>query len=179
MCGVKLVVKMENPTIFPHICPYGGIPHLYLILDPLLWACRGVLTLKHVIASGRVVPFANLRQEHSLPRSMGFRYWQLNHALRMQFLEPIVLESDPIECHLTSRVMGKPLSSLYLCLSLDTKSDRLYQHWHADIPKLMEEDWEDFFLPRKKYKRSSNIHLTEHVQSAPGAVYCQEMDWGW
>lgn len=111
----------EPSKFSPHLPLLGNpvLPHLYSIPDSQLWPCHGVLTLKHVIANGRVVPFADLRQEHSLPSSMGFRYWELNHALRMQFPEPIVLESDPVERGLTSRVM----SSLYLCLSLayDTK----------------------------------------------------------
>lgn len=61
-----------------------------------------------------------------------------------QFPEPIVHESDPIEHLLSSKVMGKPLSSLYVPLSVAYESvlNRTFERWKGGIPDLTEEEWE-------------------------------------
>lgn len=67
------------------------------------------------------MPVQELRSIYSLPGAFEFRYWQLRHAVGAQFTELIALDS--IEHLLTSSVMGKPLSTLYLDLRVahDTK----------------------------------------------------------
>lgn len=116
-CGIRQEPYIECPLPFRLISRYGEIFYLYSLLDPHLWATWGITTLKHAITDGRVMSFAALKQVYSLPSYMMFRYLQLQHALTAKFPEPIVLESDPVECFFTSSVMGKPLSSLYLHLS--------------------------------------------------------------
>lgn len=65
--------------------------------------------------------------------------------MRAQIPEPIVHESDPIEHPLSSKVLGKPLSSLYVRLSVPYESglNCTFERWKSDIPDLTEEDWED------------------------------------
>lgn len=74
--------------------------------------------MKHVISDSRLLPFLDLRRTYSLPIFLELRYWQLRHAIRVKFSVTMVLESNPIECLLSSGVMRKPLSSFYLYLSV-------------------------------------------------------------
>lgn len=75
---------------------------------------------------------------------MFFRYLQLRHAVQAQFPAPLTVESDPIERLHTSSIMGKPLSSLYLRLSLAyaNTSTHTYQKWATDFTDLDGEEWE-------------------------------------
>lgn len=59
-----------------------------------------------------------------------------------QFRDVLMLESDSIERLLTSSVMGKPLSTLYLYLMVayDTKPTRSLAKWREDIPALGEDE---------------------------------------
>lgn len=76
---------------------------------------------------------------------MFFRYFQLLHAFHKQFPPSLTLESDPVESLLIAKVIDKPLSSLYFCLSIapTNKLDRTFAKWQVDIPDLTEEEWED------------------------------------
>lgn len=71
-----------------------------------------------IVLAGGLLPFATLRRTYYLPRSMEFQYCQLKHAMRARFPKPIVLDSDPIERLLSFRVIGKPLSYIYLPMSV-------------------------------------------------------------
>lgn len=88
--------------------------------------------------------FQELRRTYALPISFQFRYWQLKHAFEAQFLAPLTLELDSIE-RLTSSVIGRPVSTLYLYLTVeyDTKLTKSWEKWRADIPSLDEEEWEE------------------------------------
>lgn len=61
----------------------------------------------------------------------------------------LTLESDSIECLLTFSIMGKPLSTLYLYLTVahDTKLTRTLDKWRKDIPALGEDEWKTVYLP--------------------------------
>lgn len=74
---------------------------------------------------------------------MLFRFLQLRHALQAQFPEPIALDTHSVESLLRARNIDRPLSSIYLKLTLgdDVKITQLYQRWHEDIPALTREDW--------------------------------------
>lgn len=54
------------------------------------------------------------------------------------------MESEPIERLLTSQGAGQaPVFPLSLSLDGLCKVDREYKKWHADIPNLEDDDWED------------------------------------
>lgn len=86
-----------------------------------------------------------------------FRFLQLQHAANAQFPRSITLTSDPLEAMLSCTNLPKPLSELYSQLSLLTipKMTDLYHKWQADIPTLMEDDWEDCVLQFLKTMISS------------------------
>lgn len=100
------------------------------------------------MVNGKLTPFQEMRRLYSVPRSFEFRYWQLRPIIGAQFPEPVVLESDSIERLLTSGLMGNPLSTLYLYLTMayDTKRTRSLDKWRAEVPALSKEVWEDCFL---------------------------------
>lgn len=106
--------------VSPHTPLWGNpmLPHLNTIPDPSPWAKKRITTLKHVIVPGKLMRFQEMRSLYSVPRSFECRYWQLLHAIGAQFTQLVALESDSIERLLTSSVMGKPLSSLYLYLTV-------------------------------------------------------------
>ena len=62
--------------------------------------------------------------------------------MRAQFPDALTLEPDSIERLLTSSAMGKPLSTLYMYLTVghDVKLTRLMDKWRGDIPALGEEE---------------------------------------
>lgn len=57
----------------------------------------------------------------------------------------ITLESDSVERLLTSSTIGRPLSSLYLCLMVgyDIKPTQSLDKWKVDILALEDEEWEN------------------------------------
>lgn len=113
--------------------------------DPSQWAARGITTLKHIIANGKLMSFQDIKRQYSLPRSFEFRYWQLRHAMRAQFPDRLTLEPDSVERLLTSGVMGKPLSTLYMYLTVahDVKLTRAFDKWRVDIQAPGDDEWED------------------------------------
>lgn len=94
---------------------------------------------------GKLITFQELRGLYSISGSLEFRYWQLRHAHGAQFPDMITLESDSVERLLTSGVIGKPLSSLYLYMTVayDSKLTRTLDKWRSDIPTLGDEEWEE------------------------------------
>lgn len=78
------------------------------------------------------------------------------------FPQPVVLESDSIERLLTSSMMEKPLSSLYLYLTVDcnhdTKPTCSFDKWRADIPAL-KEDFISSFVPSTIVAKDRFIRL--------------------
>lgn len=92
--------------------------------------------------------FQALRQSFGIPSTFQFRYWQLEHTFEAQFPAPLILEPDSIERLLTSSVMGKPLSTLYLYLTVeyDAKLTKTWEKWRVDIPSLDEEEWKECLI---------------------------------
>lgn len=133
--------------VSPHTPVWGNplLPHLNTIPDPAAWAMRGIVTLKQVMPGGKILTFLELRQAFNLPRSFQFRYWQLRHALTAQFPGPITLNSDSIERLLTSELLLKPLSTIYMYLTVayDTDTSHVLAKWREDIPNLDEDIWEE------------------------------------
>lgn len=110
----------ETALYTPHTPLWGNplLPHLYKIPDPAVWATRGIDTLRQVMQRGEIAPFQELRWTHRLPRSFQFRYWQRRHALRAQFPTQVTLDPYSIERLQILGVLEKPLSSLYLFLTV-------------------------------------------------------------
>lgn len=71
----------------PHTPLLGNprLPHLNSIPDPFLWATWGIITMKHIIQDGRLMPFPELQRLYSLPGAWEFKYWQLRYAMGAQF----------------------------------------------------------------------------------------------
>lgn len=69
---------------------------------------------------------------------MFFRYIQLHHAARAQFLTQPLLQMDPFEELLSQDAFDKPLSALYRTLLITDfpKLDRLWDLWKKDIRSL-------------------------------------------
>lgn len=104
--------------------------------------------LKHIVIEGQLRTFVDLKDAFNLLSWMFFLgICSFSMHSNGSFLLPIMLTSDPIERLLASRLLDKPLSSLYLCLSMayTTKLDRRYQKWRVDISDLTEDEWEDCF----------------------------------
>lgn len=109
----------ELQTFSPHIPLWGNssLPHLRTVPDPQVWTRHGVKTLRHVMPEGRLLPFEGLKDKFGLPPWMYFRYLQLRHALRAQFPDPIKVEPYSVERLLTSHIIDRTLSSIYLRLT--------------------------------------------------------------
>lgn len=140
------------------------LPHLLTIPDPASWAKKGIVKLKHVIRREGIISFRELRLGHALPQTFLFRYRQLHHALRAQFPSQVTLEPDPIERVLISGMLDKPLSTLYMHLTVahDVKTNRLMAKWQADIPSLGEEESEEClttFIPSMIAARDRFVQL--------------------
>lgn len=69
-------------------------------------------------ATREIMPFNEIKRQYSIPNSFEFKYWQLRHAMRAQFPDTLTLEPDSVERLLTSSEIGKPLSTLYLYLTV-------------------------------------------------------------
>lgn len=144
-------------------------------------AKRGILTVKHVMPNGKILTFQELRRTFDLPASFHFRYCQLRHALASQFPNPVTLESDSIERLLTSRVMGKALSSLYLQPTVAHDTDTLItlSKWRDDIPNLDEDIWEEIvsvYIPsmiasKDRFKQLKFLHRAYYTLQRLSDIY--------
>lgn len=157
---------IKPATVSPHTPLWGNplLSHLNTVLDPAMWAKQGILTLKHVMPNGKIMSFQELRRAYDLPPSFHFRYCQLQHALTSQFPNLVTLELDLIERLLISGVMGKPLSSLYLYLTVthDTDTSATLTKWREDIPNLDDDIWKDVvsvYIPSMIASRDRFIQL--------------------
>lgn len=112
------VVYCSPKTFSPQVPPRGNptLPHLRSVPDPQIWACRGIVGVKHIVADGRMCTFSDLKASYHLPNWMLFRYFQLRHAYHQQCPTSLTLESDPVERLLTIQILNAPLSSLNLHL---------------------------------------------------------------
>lgn len=152
------------PCQYSPFTPLWGnpsLPHFKTIPDPQLWARFGIKVLKDIIHSGALLLFQELAEKFGLPSRMIFRYYQLRHAARAQFTNPIHLKPDPIEETLAQEILKKTLSTLYLAL-LETDSPKmhsLWAKWQADIPSLNRETWEECFEDGSKLMVSSRDRL--------------------
>lgn len=59
--------------------------------------------------------------------------------------QPVTIAPSKTESLLHADILEKPLSSIYRTLqpSIHDGSDRLLSYWHAEVPELDTEDWED------------------------------------
>lgn len=138
----------KRPPLFPPHIPLRGNPrlqHFFSLPDPQLWADKGITSLKHIFTDGRFSSFSGSREQYAIPVSLNFRYLQLSHASWAQFPNLVALQPDSVERLLKSRVLEKPLSSLYLWLASAhaTTLGKAHDKWKGDIPDLSGEDWED------------------------------------
>lgn len=101
--------------------------------------------------------------------------------MRAQFPEMLTLESDSIERLLISSVMGKPLSTLYLYLTVahDKKTTRSLDKGQEDIPALGEDEWEDCistFIPsmtaaKDRFIQLKFIHRAYYTPHRMASIY--------
>lgn len=61
------------------------MPELNSVSDHGLWVHKGIVYLSQVVSGGLVKSFQALKDSFALPNHMLFRYFQLRHALCMQF----------------------------------------------------------------------------------------------
>ena len=179
-------VTYARPShVSPHLPLWGNplLSHFYSLPDPSVWASKGITTLKHIVSNGVLMTFRQLRDKYSLPARWTFRYWQLRHAYSAQFPDRLTLQSDSIERLLTSRTMGRPLSTLYLYLTVahDSGSTRSFEKWKADIPDLDEEKWEECvstFIPsliaaRDRFIQIKFLHQAYYTPQRLARIYPQ------
>lgn len=88
--------------------------------------------------------FSDLKPAFNLLNWMLFRYLQLRDAFRKQFPSPFLLDSDPVERLLTSKLLNKPLSALYFFQSIAStaKLTKTLAEWQANLPDLTEDEWD-------------------------------------
>lgn len=106
---------------------------------------------------------------------------QLQHALKAQFPDQVTLEPDSIERLLISGMLEKPLSSLYLYLTVahDVKTDRTRVKWQTNIPSLGEEEWEEClttFIPsmiaaKDRFIQLKFIHRAYYTPQRLAKIY--------
>lgn len=135
-----------------------------MLPDPQVWARFGIQKLRDVIPAGILLSFKELSAKFRLPCWMYFRYFQLQHAVCSQFLDPPILETDPIEDLLEQESMIKPLSTLYLALlsTASPKMDRFWKQRHTYITCTLDrEAWEGGFEDNSKLMIASKNKLIQ------------------
>uniref|UniRef100_A0A803J4Y6 Reverse transcriptase domain-containing protein n=1 Tax=Xenopus tropicalis TaxID=8364 RepID=A0A803J4Y6_XENTR len=142
----------------PHLKHFKSIP------DPQLWAQHNIKYLSDIMENGILLPYPELKQKHTLPNRMLFRYLQLRHAAETQFGHlPIETTPTHIETMIYSETLKKPLSSFYAQLIQvgSVSLNRLYTKWQADIPHLTQEHWVDILDSAFEGTISSKDKMTQ------------------
>lgn len=127
---------------------------------------------------GKSYPLLPLGRNIPLLDPWAFVIGNWNMHSGRSFLDLLV--SDRIERFLTSRVRGKPLSYLYLCLSLayDTRSTHIFQHLWWDVPELTEESWEDCVSTyvtsaKDRFIQLTFLHRVHYTPQRLASIYPQ------
>lgn len=126
------------------------LPHLQALPDPSFWARKRITNLKHITKDSKLRTLRGLRALYSIPNSWEFRY--------------------SVDRLLISSTMGKPLSSLYLYLTVahDIKPTQSLDKSKTDIQTLDDEGWEDclhFYPLDDSTKRQ--VHTNSNLFTGP------------
>lgn len=75
------------------------LPELLQVPDLTIWIAQGIYLLSRVLHNGEIKTFDQLKAEFNLPNYMLFRFFQVHHALRTQFMDtyPTLSSIDVLE----------------------------------------------------------------------------------
>lgn len=112
-----------------------------------MWSSRGIFYLSHIVNDGTLKTIDRLKSEFALPDQMQFRYLQLRHAFRAQFLaNSIPVANNPlmeaIKCpdpkKLISQFYGMPLLP-----RATMTAHALKARWEDELGPMEDEEWSE------------------------------------
>lgn len=164
-----LAVKLASPS-YQGISPSTPIwinhilLHFYNLPDPIIWAVKGIKTLKDITSYGDRLTFSQLKTRHDLPNSYLFRLFQLRHAYQTQFGE-LRVETLPsaLESLLSTEDLNKVLSltSKEFFKSTPRVVTNCREKWETEVPNIQGEDWDDLWTQPFKHLVSARDRLIQ------------------
>lgn len=140
------------------------LPHFYNMPDPVIWAIKGIKTLKDITSFGDLMSFPQIQTKHDLTNSHFFRYLQFPHAFQSQFRE-VRVESLPsaLETLLSDEDLVKPLLVTYKEFFKKTPQaiSKCREKWAVEVPEIQGEDWDDVWTQPFKHLVSARDRLTQ------------------
>lgn len=158
-------------------CPsYGGfspstpiwmnptLPQFYNLPDPMIWAVKGIKTLRDITYFGELQTFSQLQSRHDLPNTYLFRFLQIRHAFQEQFRE-LKVESLPssLESLLVDGDLVKPLSVAYkeFFKSTPPAITKCREKWEMEVPEIQGEDWDELWMQPFRHLVSARDRLIQ------------------